>query len=162
MVRLCNGGVGHERFGISACIEAIESQRQQITALHGVSCECGKRITAGHAGFGNDFPGEVLPGPFECAANAIALADQGISFGECRRCWTRKARDRQRAADIRVVVAATEAGQTCRGILVEHLHVVTAKTGFDAFAIHSMVYPCDGYDACSSQQADPCRSAGGH
>jgi len=33
-------------------------------------------------------------------------------------------------------MAATEAGQTCRGILVEHLHVVTAKTGFDAFAIH--------------------------
>ena len=162
MVRLCNGGVGHERFGISACIEAIESQRQQITALHGVSCECGKRITAGHAGLGNDFPGEVLPGLFKRAANAIALTDQGIGFGECRRCRTREARDRQCASDIRVVVAATKAGQTCRGILVEHLHVVTAKTGFDAFAIHSMACPGDGYDAFSSEQADRCRSAGGH
>ena len=87
---------------------------------------------------------------------------QGNGFGECGRCRTREARDRQCAADIGVVVAAAEAGQTCRGILVEHLHVVTAKTGFDAFAIHSMVCPCDGYDACSRQQADPCRSAGGH
>ena len=122
--------------GSNACIKAIESQRQQITPLHGLPCECDKRITAGHAGLGNDFPGEVLPRLFKRAANAIALADQGIGFGECRRCRTREARDRQRAADIRVVVAATEAGQTCRGILVKHLHVVTAKTGFDAFAIH--------------------------
>ena len=136
MVRLRNGGVGHERFGIRARIKAIESQRQQITPLHGVSWEGNKRITAGYAGLGNDFSGEVLPRLFKRAANAIALADQGVGFVECRRCWTRKARDRQCAADIRVVVAATEAGQTRRGILVKHLHVVTAKTGFDAFAIH--------------------------
>ena len=38
-------------------------------------------------------------------------------------------------------MAATEAGQTSRGILVKHLHVVTAKTGFDAFAVHLMVFP---------------------
>ena len=136
MVRLCNGGVGHERFGIRACIEAIESQRQQITPLHGVSCEGNKRITAGYAGLGNDFPREVLPCLLKRAANAIALADQGIGFGECYRCRIREARDRQRAADICVVVAAAEAGQTRRGILMKHLHVVTAKTGFDAFAIH--------------------------
>ena len=81
MVRLYNSGVGHERFGIRACIKAIESQRQQITPLHGLPCECDKRITAGYAGLDNDFPAEVLPGLFKRAANAIALANQGIRFG---------------------------------------------------------------------------------
>ena len=59
-----------------------------------------------------------------------------IGLGKYRRCRAREARDRQRAADIRVVMAATEAGKTSCGILMKHLHVVTAKTGFDAFAIH--------------------------
>ena len=39
-------------------------------------------------------------------------------------------------------MATTEAGQTSRGILMKHLHVVTAKTGFDAFTVHSVVFPC--------------------
>ena len=110
MVRLCDGGVGQKRFGIWARIKAIESQRQQLTPLYGLSSECDKRVTAGHAGLGNDFLREVLTGLRKRATNAIALAYQGIGFGECRRCWTCEARDRQRAADIRVEVAATEAG----------------------------------------------------
>lgn len=83
----------------------------------------------------------MLPRKLKRAANAISLAYQGIGVSKCRRCRTREARDRQCAADIRVIVAATEAGQTCYGILVKHLHVVTAKTGFDAFAVHLMVFP---------------------
>ena len=51
-------------------------------------------------------------------------------------CGRRETCDRQCAADIRVVMAATKAGQTSRGILMKYLHLVTAKPGFNAFAIH--------------------------
>ena len=146
MVRFRNSGVGQQCLGIRPCIKAIESERQRITPLHGLSGESDKRITAGHAGLRNDFPREVLTGLRKRAANTVAFADQGIGFGKRRGCRIREARDRQRAADIHRVVAATEAGQTCCGILVKHLHVVTAKTGFDAFAIHLMVFPRNDSD----------------
>jgi hypothetical protein len=72
----------------------------------------------------------------ERAANAVTLAYYVIDLLQWLRCGRREPCDRQCSADIRVVMAATKAGQTSRGILVKHLHVVTAKTSFDAFAIH--------------------------
>ena len=72
----------------------------------------------------------------ECAANAVTLTYYSVDLLQRLGCGRRETRDRQCSADIRVAMAATEAGQTSRGILVKHLHVVTAKTSFDAFAIH--------------------------
>jgi hypothetical protein len=72
----------------------------------------------------------------ERAANAVTLTYYCVDLLQRPGCGRRETRDRQCATDIRLVMAATKAGQTSRGILVKHLHVVTAKTSFDAFAIH--------------------------
>ena len=72
----------------------------------------------------------------ERAANAVTLTYYCVDLLQRFGCGRRETRDRQCATDIRLVMAAAKAVQTSRVILMKYLHLVTAKPGFDAFAIH--------------------------